>query len=819
MQPDRRQFLKHLGWLSASGAVAATGTPALAASPHGKAPADPMGVLVDLGACIGCRQCEYACRRANGIEAGPIESYDDQTIFATYRRPQPDAFTVVNAFPRTDAMKAPHATPAASTNGHALPTSNGAANGQRNGHTNGLSDVYAKINCMHCNEPACVSACIVGALRKQEDGTVTYDAWKCIGCRYCMVACPFQIPAYSYDDVLTPEVLKCAFCRDRTSQGQSPACVEICPRDAMTFGRRNDLIALAHQKIARHPGRYVNHVYGEHEVGGTSWMYLSPVPFEQAGFLTLGNAAPGALTEAIQHGVFKYWIAPVGWYGFLATMMWWTGRRAKQKKLQSQPQPREERAAITVNGHAIALAGVPTHAAVAQLAASPSLESEPSALGIERSVDSMEPPDSHLPFAGAGRADLKPQPRTHGPGDSGNGSHHQEHDHALPLDQKLLTPGVWVLIALVLSGLGFGLYRFIFGLGASTNLDQQFPWGLWIAMDVGSGIALAGGGFITAALVHIFHREHYHAIARSALLMALLGYTFYVPGLLADIGRWYNIWHPILPSMWQGNSVLFEVGICVMLYLNVQYAELMPIMCERVMGTRWRFPRLACLAGFLHRHLERIMPALLVLGVALSTFHQSSLGNLMVIAPYKLHELWWSPVMPVHFLLSAMMVGFPMVIFTILTVSWSVKRLPEMHVLTPLSRYIPVFLTLYLGTKIGDIIVRGSWVHLGDVTLQSVSWIVEMLLVIVPLAMLLRPSVRGSERWLAIACLMVILGVVLNRLNVFVLAYHPPFAEKAYFPSIPEFGLSIGLVAALMLTYRVAVNYLPILSPRPRRES
>jgi Ni/Fe-hydrogenase subunit HybB-like protein len=384
--------------------------------------------------------------------------------------------------------------------------------------------------------------------------------------------------------------------------------------------------------------------------------------------------------------------------------------------------------------------------------------------------------------------------------------------HAAPVNHKLLTPGVWTLITLLLLGVICGLYRFIFGLAASTNLDQQHPWGLWIAMDVGSGIALAGGGFVTAALVHISHREHYHAVARSALLTALLGYTFYVPGLLADIGRWYNIWHPTLPSMWQGNSVLFEVGICVMLYLNVQYAELLPIICERVMTLKR--PRIARIAKFGHDWLEKIMPALLVLGVALSTFHQSSLGNLMVIAPYKLHRLWWTPVSPLLFLLSAMMVGFPMVIFTILFASWSLNRKPEMHVLGALARYIPIGLTLYLGVKIGDMIVRRTYVDLVHDPYHSVLWIGEMLIgVVVPLAMLLMPRVRQSARLLGVACLAVILGVVLNRLNCFVLAYHPPFATKAYFPSLIEFGVSIGLVAALMLTYRVAVTYLPILEP------
>jgi Ni/Fe-hydrogenase subunit HybB-like protein len=334
-------------------------------------------------------------------------------------------------------------------------------------------------------------------------------------------------------------------------------------------------------------------------------------------------------------------------------------------------------------------------------------------------------------------------------------------------------------------------------------------------MDVGSGIALAGGGFVTAFLVHVLHREHYHAVARSALLTALLGYTFYVPGLLADIGRWYNIWHPNLPSMWQGNSVLFEVGICVMIYLNVQYAEIAPIVCERILQVK-KDGKVAAWAKRIHDGLNKIMPALLVLGVCLSTFHQSSLGNLMVIAPYKLHHLWWTPVSPLLFLMSAIMVGLPMVIFTMLFASWSLRREPEMHVLAPLARYIPWTLGAYLLVKVGDVVHRGVSSDLWTDAWHGPLWLAEMSLVALPLLLLVRPSVRRSPRGLAAACLMVILGVVLNRLNCFVLAYHPPFAEKSYFPSLIEFALSAGLVAALLLVYRIAVTYLPILEPRPK---
>ena len=165
---------------------------------------------------------------------------------------------------------------------------------------------------MHCNDPACASACIVSAFEKQEIGAVTYDSWRCMGCRYCMVACPFQVPAYEYDNALTPQVRKCTFCFERISkEGGVPACVEICPPQCLTFGRRSELLELAHRT---HPqatrAAYVNHVYGEHEVGGTSWLYLSSVPFEELGFPKLGDAAPPRITETIQHGVFKNFLPP-----------------------------------------------------------------------------------------------------------------------------------------------------------------------------------------------------------------------------------------------------------------------------------------------------------------------------------------------------------------------------------------------------------------------------------------------------------------------------------------------------------------------------
>lgn len=189
-----------------------------------------------------------------------------------------------------------------------------------------LGPIHVKANCLHCNEPACVSACLVGAFSKQPDGAVTYDAWKCMGCRYCMVACPFQIPAYEYDNPLTPQVRKCTLCANEgnPNKGGVPACVKICPQECLTYGKRSELLTRARAKIQSEPDVYADHIYGEHEVGGTSWLYLAPKghSFGELGFVELGSSPPPMRTERIQHGIFKYFIPPLAWYGLLGAVMW-----------------------------------------------------------------------------------------------------------------------------------------------------------------------------------------------------------------------------------------------------------------------------------------------------------------------------------------------------------------------------------------------------------------------------------------------------------------------------------------------------------------
>jgi Ni/Fe-hydrogenase subunit HybB-like protein len=221
------------------------------------------------------------------------------------------------------------------------------------------------------------------------------------------------------------------------------------------------------------------------------------------------------------------------------------------------------------------------------------------------------------------------------------------HNASAPVQDKFLTPGVMVMLALMVIGGLFAAARFLFGIGAVSNLNNQYPWGIWIGVDVASGVALAAGGFTTGAIAYVFNRDHYHVVIRPALLTAMLGYTFVVLGLLVDIGRYWNITSPIFNH--NGNSVLFEVAMCVMIYLHVLYFEFIPIITERFMG-RVHLPGFLSVfnrvvekgLSVLDRIAGRVMFLFIIAGIVLSCLHQSSLGSLMLIAPSKIHALWYT---------------------------------------------------------------------------------------------------------------------------------------------------------------------------------
>ncbi len=295
MEINRRHFLKLTGAMAAATVTTAKTKSADASQPSASTDRG-YGCLVDTTLCVGCRKCEQACNERHHLPE-PVERFDELAVLERERRMDETSYTVVNKY---------------------YPKNVGTLTWRNRPE-------FVKFQCMHCNDPSCVSACIVGALTKQENGAVIYDAKICIGCRYCMVACPFQVPAYEYHNALTPEVRKCTFCYQSVKKGGLPACAQICPREVITFGKKDELLRLARWKMKKNPGKYVDHIYGEHEVGGTSWLYLASEPFETIGFPKLGTKAPPRLTEAIQHGLFQYFAAPIILYGVLGGVMWGTG--------------------------------------------------------------------------------------------------------------------------------------------------------------------------------------------------------------------------------------------------------------------------------------------------------------------------------------------------------------------------------------------------------------------------------------------------------------------------------------------------------------
>jgi Fe-S-cluster-containing dehydrogenase component len=252
-------------------------------------------MLYDATKCIGCKACVVACREANGM---PTESstglWDDPVDLSGSTR------NVIKAYAEGDSTS------------------------------------FMKAQCMHCTDPACVSACMLGALHKAEFGIVAYNKDRCIGCRYCQVACPFNVPKFQWNTA-TPLIVKCELCRHRLAEGKEPGCTTVCPTKAVIFGKRSDLLAEAKRRLEQFPERYVNRVYGEEDAGGTAVLYLSAVPFEKLGLPALGEEAAPALSETIQHGIYKGFAAPVALYAVLGAVMLRNRKKNRQAGEEEQP--------------------------------------------------------------------------------------------------------------------------------------------------------------------------------------------------------------------------------------------------------------------------------------------------------------------------------------------------------------------------------------------------------------------------------------------------------------------------------------------------
>jgi Fe-S-cluster-containing dehydrogenase component len=288
---SRRTALKIVG---AGCAAAAAATPGEAEARVTRQPsAEDYGLLVDVVRCVGCRACVTKCKEANG-------------------KP-PDLRTVAGA-----AYDAP-----VDLNAQTLTVVKRWGGEKEAG--------FVKAQCMHCVHPACASVCMMKALHKGEHGVVEYDVAKCVGCRYCQIACPFNVPKFEWASV-TPRIVKCELCRHRYADGKGPACAEVCPRDAVTFGKRGALLAEARRRQAEKPDAYQKTIYGEHDGGGTNVLYLSPVAFQAVGLPALGDEPAPSLSETVQGGIYQGFVAPVVLLGALSVVTWKNSRAPRKEE-------------------------------------------------------------------------------------------------------------------------------------------------------------------------------------------------------------------------------------------------------------------------------------------------------------------------------------------------------------------------------------------------------------------------------------------------------------------------------------------------------
>jgi Ni/Fe-hydrogenase subunit HybB-like protein len=355
--------------------------------------------------------------------------------------------------------------------------------------------------------------------------------------------------------------------------------------------------------------------------------------------------------------------------------------------------------------------------------------------------------------------------------------------------------GTLIVMLVFAIGAYAALYRFQHGLGASTHLTDDVPWGLWIAFDVLAGVALAAGGFSITAAVYVFNMKKYKPIARPAILTAFIGYLLVVIGIVIDIGQPMRFWHPLV--MWQHHSVMFEVVWCITLYSTVLGLEFAPAFLERLK------------LNFLLKVLKFFMFPLVIAGIVLSFLHQSSMGGFFLIMPAKVNPLWYSSNLPYLFYISAIAVGLAMVSFESVVSAWAFKREQERDILTGLGKGIAITLVVYVVAKVGDLAYQGALSQAFSGTIAGKMFLLELIGgFILPLVLLALPAVRQSVSGVFFSAVLVIAGVMLNRFNTIF------FAQLgngvSYLPSSREIAITLGLIALGVLMFRMAVKFLPI---------
>jgi Ni/Fe-hydrogenase subunit HybB-like protein len=371
------------------------------------------------------------------------------------------------------------------------------------------------------------------------------------------------------------------------------------------------------------------------------------------------------------------------------------------------------------------------------------------------------------------------------------------HEHA-PLGGRIVTPAFLIFLIPVFVTAIVLTQRFVFGLGAVTNLNDGFPWGIWIAIDLIIGTALGCGGLVMGLLVYILNQGHYHPMVRAGLMTSLFGYTLGAAAVMVDLGRWWQGYNILLPWLWNPNSVLLETALCIFLYILVLMIEFSPTVFERL-GMREA-----------RRRVHRVLFVFTALGVLLPMMHQSSMGTVVVLLGYKLSPLWQSQLLTLNFLFTAFTMGFAVVAFESVMATVSLRRPYEGHLLKGLCGIMVWVMVIFVGVRMVDVIRLGAWPLAFAFDVPAIGFWVEYLAGIAAIALLMPHANRLSPRYVFLGAAAMLVNGFMYRLNCYLIGYDPGNGWS-YFPSIGEILVTVGIFSLHVILYLVLVRQLPVL--------
>ncbi len=372
-----------------------------------------------------------------------------------------------------------------------------------------------------------------------------------------------------------------------------------------------------------------------------------------------------------------------------------------------------------------------------------------------------------------------------------------------PVGGKLINTTTVVCGFLIVLMLAVLAARFVLGLGAVTNLNDGYAWGIWVVVDVLIGSALACGGFSVAMLVYIFNRGEYHPLVRPSLLASLFGYTLAGIGVMFDLGRYWNFWHIFWPGSWNLNSAMLETALCISVYILVMWIEFSPVLMEK-----WGL-------NVARKKLGKVLFFFIALGTVLPMMHQSSIGTLLILMGGQVNPLWQTPIVPLLYLLSAILMGYGVVLFESCLASSAYRREIETSMLGPMAKVMLGMLGVYLAVRVVDLTVRGAWGNAFDFGLVAVFFWIEMILFCLPFALVATAEARRNPARLFLGGAAIMLGGSLLRLNGYLIGYDTGPGWR-YFPSVPELLVTFGMTAVAVLGFIVVTRIFPVL---PREEA